>query len=117
MLTLMRNVASSIGISLVIAQLTQGTRHTYAILSENINPFNHALQMPNVRGMIDLATDQGRAIADVMVKVQAQIIAFSHDYQMVMIFTLCAIPLTIMIGSSKASLRKQSLAPEHVVIE
>ena len=46
MLTLMRNVASSIGISLVIAQLTQGTRYTYAILSEHINPFNHALQMP-----------------------------------------------------------------------
>ena len=33
MLTLMRNVASSIGISLVIAQLTQGSRYTYAILS------------------------------------------------------------------------------------
>ena len=57
MLTLMRNVASSIGISLVIAQLTQGSRYTYAILSEHINPFNHALQMPNVRGMIDLATE------------------------------------------------------------
>ncbi len=62
MLTLMRNVASSIGISLVIAQLTQGSRCTYAVLSEHINPFNHALQMPNVRGMIDLATDQGRAV-------------------------------------------------------
>ena len=48
MLTLMRNVASSIGISLVISQLTEGTRHTYAILSEHINPFNHAMQMPNV---------------------------------------------------------------------
>ena len=60
MLTLMRNVASSIGISLVIAQLTQGSRYTYAVLSEHINPFNHALQMPNVRGMIDLTTDTGR---------------------------------------------------------
>jgi len=117
MLTLMRNVASSIGISLVIAQLTQGSRYTYAILSEYINPFNHALQMPNVRGMIDLATDQGRAMADLMVKVQAQIIAFSHDYQMVMIFTACAIPLAIMIGSTKAALRAQSAAPDHAVIE
>lgn len=51
MLTLMRNVASSVGISVVIAELTQGTRRTYAILSEHINPFNHALQMPDVRGM------------------------------------------------------------------
>jgi len=117
MLTLMRNVASSIGISLVIAQLTQGSRYTYAILSEHINPFNHALQMPNVRGMIDLATDQGRAVADMLVKVQAQMIAFSHDYQLVMIFTACAIPLTIMIGSTKAALRAQSAAPDHAVIE
>ena len=58
--------------------------------------------------MIDIGTDKGRAMMDAMVKLQAQIIAFSHDYQMVMIFTLCAIPLTIMIGSSKATLRKQS---------
>jgi DHA2 family multidrug resistance protein len=117
MLTLMRNVASSIGISIVIAQLTEGSRRVYAVLSEHINPFNHALQMPDVRGMIDLNTDTGRALADVMVGLQAQIIAFSQDYQMVMIFTLCAIPLAIMIGSTKAALRKQSLAPEHAVIE
>ena len=117
MLTLMRNVASSIGISVVIAQLTEGSRGVYAVLSEHINPFNHALQMPDVRGIIDLTTDKGRAMADVMVSLQSQIIAFSHDYQMVMIFTLGAIPLALMIGSTKASLRKQSLAPEHGVIE
>ncbi len=117
MLTLMRNVASSIGISIVIAELTEGGRRVYAVLSEHINPFNHALQMPDVRGMIDLNSDAGRAMADVMVGLQAQIIAFSQDYQMVMIFTLCAIPLAIMIGSTKAALRKQSLAPEHAVME
>jgi DHA2 family multidrug resistance protein len=117
MLTLMRNVASSIGISVVIAQLTEGSRRTYAILSQHVNPFNHALQMPDVRSMIDMSTDKGRAMMDVMVNLQAQIIAFSHDYQMVMIFTLCAIPLAVMIGSTKAALRKQSLAPDHAVIE
>jgi DHA2 family multidrug resistance protein len=117
MLTLMRNVASSIGISIVIAQLTEGSRRVYAVLSQHINPFNHAMQMPNVRGMIDMSTDAGRALADVMVSLQAQIIAFSQDYQMVMLFTLCAIPLGFMIGSTKAALRKQSQAPEHAVIE
>ena len=117
MLTLMRNVASSIGISIVIAQLTEGGRRVYAILSEHINPFNHALQMPDVRSMIDLNSDGGRAIADALVGIQAQIIAFSLDYQMVMVITLCAIPLAIMIGSTKVALRKQSVAPEHAVIE
>jgi DHA2 family multidrug resistance protein len=117
MLTLMRNVASSIGISVVIAQLTEGSRRVYAVLSQHINPFNNAMQMPNVRGMIDTSTDAGRAMADVMVSLQAQIIAFSQDYQMVMLFTLCAIPLALMIGSSKAALRKQARAPDHAVIE
>jgi MFS transporter, DHA2 family, multidrug resistance protein len=117
MLTLMRNVASSIGISVVIAQLTEGGRRVYAILSEHINPFNSALQMPDVRSMINLNSDGGRALADAVVGIQAQIIAFSLDYQMVMIITLCAIPLTIMIGSSKAALRKQSAAPDHAVLE
>ena len=117
MLTLMRNVASSIGISIVISQLTQGSARVYAVLSEHVTPFNHAMQMPNVRGMIDMSTDAGRAMADAMVKVQAQIIAFSQDYQLVMIFILVSIPLTIMIGSTKAALRAQSTAPDHAVIE
>jgi DHA2 family multidrug resistance protein len=117
MLTLMRNVASSIGISVVIAQLTQGSRWTYAVLSEHINPFNHALQMPDVSGLINLNTDTGRAMADKIVAMQAQIIAFARDYQLVMIFILCSIPLAIMIGSTKAALRSQAAGPEHAVLE
>jgi DHA2 family multidrug resistance protein len=116
MLTLLRNVASSIGISVVIAQLTEGSRRTYAILSQHINPFNHALQMPDVRGMIDLGSDAGRAMADAMVGMQSQIIAFSLDYQLVMIVTLCAIPLAIMIGSTKVALRKQAQGSEHAAV-
>jgi DHA2 family multidrug resistance protein len=117
MLTLMRNVASSVGISIVIAQLTEGSRRVYAILNEHVTPFNHAMQMPDVSRMINMSTDAGRALADVMIGLQAQIIAFSLDYQMVMLFTMCAIPLAIMIGSTKAALRKQQLAPDHAAIE
>jgi DHA2 family multidrug resistance protein len=117
MLTLLRNVASSIGISIVIAQLTEGGRRVYAVLNEHITPFNHAMQMPDVSRLINMGTDTGRALADAMLAVQAQIIAFSQDYQMVMLFTLCTIPLAFMIGSTKAALRKQSVAPEHAVME
>jgi MFS transporter, DHA2 family, multidrug resistance protein len=117
MLTLMRNVASSIGISVVIAQLTEGTRRVYAILNNHVNPFNHAMQMPDVSGMINLNTDNGRALADVMLNLQAQIIAFSQDYELITFFILASIPLALMIGSTKAALRQQSAGPEHAVIE
>jgi len=117
MLTLMRNVASSVGISIVIAQLTEGGRRIYAILNEHVTPFNHAMQMPDVAGMINMGTDKGRAMADVMIGVQAQIIAFSQDYQLVMVFILASIPLALMIGSTKAALRSQPAGPEHAVME
>jgi DHA2 family multidrug resistance protein len=117
MLTLMRNVASSVGISIVIAQLTEGSRRIYAILNEHVTPFNHAMQMPDVSGMINMGTDKGRAMADVMIGLQAQIIAFSQDYQLVMVFILASIPLALMIGSTKAALRSQAAGPEHAVME
>jgi len=117
MLTLLRNVASSIGISIVIAQLTEGGRRVYAVLNEHVTPFNHAMQMPDVRSLIDMSSATGRALADVMLTLQAQIIAFSLDYQMLMLFTLCTIPLALMIGSTKVALRKQATGPEHAVIE
>src|ERR1700760_4618134 len=70
MLTLLRNVASSIGISIVIAQLTEGSQRIYATLSEHINPFNNALQMPDVHRLIDLNSAGGRALADAVVGMQ-----------------------------------------------
>jgi DHA2 family multidrug resistance protein len=116
MLTLLRNVASSIGISVVIAQLTEGSRRAFARLAEHVTPFNHAMQMPDVSSRMNMSTDAGRAMMNAMVDIQAQIIAFSLDYQLVMIVTLCAIPLAIMIGSTKAALRKRAQGPEHVAV-
>ena len=116
MLTLVRNVASSIGISVVIAQLTSGSRQAHAVLVEHVTPFNDAMQMPNVAGNIDMSTTTGQAMMDAIVNLQAQVIAFSHDYQLVMLVTACAIPLAIMIGSTKVALRQQSQAPDHVAV-
>jgi DHA2 family multidrug resistance protein len=64
MLTLLRNVANSIGISVVIAELTEGSRRVYAVLSAHVTPFNNALQTPDVRSLIDLKSDAGRAMMD-----------------------------------------------------
>jgi len=108
MLTLLRNVASSVGISIVIAHLTSGTRMAHAVLVEHVTPFNNAMQMPNVAGMINMATDSGRAMMDAIVTLQATIIAFGLDYQLIMMVTALAIPMALIIGSSKAALRAQA---------
>jgi DHA2 family multidrug resistance protein len=108
MLTLVRNVASSIGISIVIAQLTRGTTRVHAVLAEHITPFNNALQMPNVTSTINLNTDMGRAMMDLIVSAQAQIIAFSQDFELVALVTICAIPLVLILKSTKAAMQAPS---------
>jgi len=52
----------------------------------------------------------------VMVKLQAQIIAFAHDYQLMMIFILVSLPLAILISSTKTTLRDQSGSSDHVAV-
>jgi DHA2 family multidrug resistance protein len=115
MLTLVRNVASSIGISIVIAQLTSGTTRAHAVLAEHVNPFNNALQMPNVTGTINLNTDTGRAMMDLIVSAQAQIIAFSQDFELVALVTVCAIPLALILKSTKAAMRAPSAGHSAVM--
>ena len=52
-LTLVRNIGSSIGISMVIAKLTSKTTEMHARLVEYVTPFNNALQMPDVASILE----------------------------------------------------------------
>jgi DHA2 family multidrug resistance protein len=111
MLTLVRNVASSAGISVVIANLTGMTTTFRSQLVEHISPFNSALQYPDVSRWMDLATDQGRAIADQMVTLQAVIMAYANDFMLLTAICLFSIPFVFAIGST-ATLRGKKVAVE-----
>ncbi len=104
MLTLVRNVASSVGISVVIANLTSKTTVFHSQLAEHITPFNNALQTPDVARWLDLATDQGRAIMDQMLTMQAAIMAYANDFMLLTAVCVLSIPFVLAIGST-ASLR------------
>ncbi|HWV55295.1 MAG TPA: DHA2 family efflux MFS transporter permease subunit [Pseudorhodoplanes sp.] len=102
-LTLIRNIGSSIGISMVIAQLTNTTVKMHAHLTEYVTPFHNALQMPDVARVVNMATDQGRAILDNLITQQAAIIAYGNDFKLLMVLTLSAIPLAFLIRTPKAA--------------
>jgi len=102
-LTLVRNIGSSIGISMVIANLTSTTTRMHANLAEHITPFNNALTMPDVRAILDTATDQGRAMLDALLNQQAAIIAYANDFKLLMYLTLATIPLVVFIGTARAT--------------
>jgi DHA2 family multidrug resistance protein len=100
MLTLVRNIGSSIGISMVIANLTSTTTVMHARLTEHVTPFNNALQQAG--SMLDTATDQGRALLDLMVTQQATIISYDNTFKLLMLLTLVSLPLVLAIGKARA---------------
>jgi MFS transporter, DHA2 family, multidrug resistance protein len=102
-LTLVRNIGSSIGISVVIAQLTDTTIRMHAHLTEYVTPFNNALAMPDVAATVNLATDTGRAMMDAIVTQQASIIAYANDFKLLMYLTLATIPLVFVIGTTRTA--------------
>jgi DHA2 family multidrug resistance protein len=99
-LTLVRNIGSSVGISMVIANLTSTTTLMHARLAEEITPFNNALQQAG--SMLSTVTDQGRALLDIMLTQQATIIAYDNTFKLLMILTLITMPFVLAIGSSRA---------------
>jgi DHA2 family multidrug resistance protein len=109
-LTLVRNLGSSVGISVVIAQLTSTTSGMHARLSEFVTPFNNALAMPDA-AMLDLGTDLGRAMMDRLLTQQATIIAYANDYKLLMYLTLAAIPLVFVIGVARSKPAAPAEAP------
>jgi MFS transporter, DHA2 family, multidrug resistance protein len=113
--TLVRNIGSSIGISMVIANLTSKTTEMHARITESVTPFNDALQMPDVASHLNMATDTGRAMLDAIVTQQAAMIAYINDYKLLMVLTLAMVPLVLIIGTSKR--QSQNQQDESVVLD
>ncbi len=113
--TLVRNIGSSVGISMVIANLTDKTTEMHARIAESVTPFNDALQMPDVAAHLDVHSALGRALLDVIVTRQAAMIAYLNDYKLLMVLTLAMVPLVLIIGTSKRKVSEQDLEDAVVV--
>jgi DHA2 family multidrug resistance protein len=113
-LTLVRNLGSSVGISVVIAQLTNTTMAMHARLTEFVTPFNNALAMPDA-AMLNPGTDMGRAMMEKIVTQQATVIAYANDFKLLMYLTLATIPLVFVIGAARAAppAADEQPAPAH----
>ncbi len=104
MWTLIRNLGSSIGVSIVIANLTNKTILMHARLAESITPFNQALADP-AAAMLDPRTETGRALLEQIMTQQATIIAYANDFKLMMIMTIVAFPLILLIRVRGLGLR------------
>ena len=114
-LTLVRNLGSSVGISMVIAELTNDTIRSHAYLVNYVNPFNGALQAPSVSSILSTTSTTGRAMLDALVTQQASIIAYANVFKLLMYLTLATIPLVFFIGSSRLPRPSAIAEPAHAM--
>lgn len=93
--SLVRNLGSSIGISIVTVVLSRNIQVNHTELSAFINPFNPNLWTASPAG----AAGNPAALQqlDNLVNVQALMISYIDDFKLMMIVTLCALPLVFLL--------------------
>jgi len=91
--SLMRNIGSSVGISIVMTLLSRGTQINHAELAARVTPFDAA----RLSATMHLPTDAGLVALNGEITRQASAIAFLNDFWMMMIMTLVAIPLLLLL--------------------
>lgn len=95
--SLMRNIGSSIGISIVISFLAQRTQANHAAFAAYIQPYSLPLQQAVQAGVYDLSSTQGLATLNATVTREAAVLAYLQDFRLMMWITLAAMPLVLLL--------------------
>ncbi len=111
--SLMRNLGSSIGISVVMAYLVWRSQANHAAFSEYITPFNLALERAVQAGSLDSGSPAGLAAINAEVTRQAVTLAYLQDFRLMMFITLAAVPLVWLLKP----VRPGSDAGGHAVMD
>jgi DHA2 family multidrug resistance protein len=100
--TLIRNIGSSVGISVVIAELTSMITTYHSQLVEHVTPFSDAMHLPNASMLSGVGLPNLQAL-EAMITQQAAAMAYSNDFLLMTLVSLCAFPLLALIRSPKAA--------------
>jgi len=112
--SLMRNIGSSIGISVVITYLAQRTQANHAVFSEYINASRFAVRDALESGAMDLGTPLGLSLVNAQVTRQAATLAYLQDFRLMMWVTLAAVPLLALLRPPQ---RRPGGVPVHAAMD
>jgi MFS transporter, DHA2 family, multidrug resistance protein len=112
--SLVRNIGSSIGISLVQTVLVRNTASTHAALVERITYANPAWNNPAVASAYDLARPTGAAALDAMITQQSSMIAYINDFRLMLYLTIAVVPLLLLLRTTR---RSDAAADAHAVMD
>jgi len=93
--SLMRNIGSSVGISIVMTLLSRNTQINHAEIASRLTPYGENTQQ--MMQMIGPNATTGLAALNGEVTRQASAIAFLNDFWLMMVMTAVAIPLLLLL--------------------
>jgi DHA2 family multidrug resistance protein len=97
LLTLIRSLGSSVGISIVTVLLVRNTQVSHADLAARVTPFDVPLIDPGLAQSIGSAGDAALTMLDAEINRQALMISYLNDFKFMMIMTLVAMPLVLLL--------------------
>ena len=112
MFSLMRNIGSSIGISIVFELLARNTQINHMVLAEHITPFNLNLKMGQIGHFWNLTNGSGLAAVNAEVSRQAAVISYLDDFHLMMYVALLAVPLLLLLRQPRLSAVEAGVALE-----
>ncbi|WP_298622739.1 DHA2 family efflux MFS transporter permease subunit [uncultured Legionella sp.] len=95
--SLLRNIGSSIGISIVMTKLAQNIQANHAAFVDFITPYNLGLRLTSEAGVMNIKTTAGLAFLNAEVTRQAASLAYLQDFRFMMWLVLCALPLLLLL--------------------
>ncbi len=101
--SLLRNIGSSVGISIVQAMLTEGSARAHADLASRVSLGALAGLAQDTPANLAGAASTGIAVLNAEVTRQATMIAYLNDFRMMMVMTLLAMPLLLLIRKPRAA--------------
>lgn len=100
--SLIRNIGSSMGISLVQTMLIRNTQIAHASLVERASSLNPAWSNPAIAAAYDVSRPSGVAALDGAVTLQATMIGYIDDFWLMLTLTLVVMPLILLIRPPRA---------------
>ena len=92
--SLVRNIGSSIGVSISFALLARNIQINHSQIGAHITAFTH---LPGLAGLAGVQSPASLALADALINQQAASIGYTNDFRFLMLVCVVAAPLLLLL--------------------
>jgi DHA2 family multidrug resistance protein len=108
--SLIRNLGSSIGVSIAFSLFARNVQTQHAYLSEHITPFSMGIGIQQLPQILNNEVVSALMMVDAEINRQAATIAYINDFKLMMWVVVCMIPMVVLLRKPPAQIIAQSTA-------